>query len=219
MEINNNYGDISNLFIRLIGYLNLILKFKSYQEDYDNYKEILDFINNWAVLYEKNRTLNFINNNDLINIYEKADDLQTKYICNNKMGSESEFSDYVVNLIWKLRIHYKKCIEGDRKEVVVNIEDIIYLFRKIITSLSCIEKVAINNELKVEATQYILDLINQYQKIIESNEIKDINFKYTEEDLIDFSYRCIENKENDLVRLGEDVQFGIIELTKLLNKI
>ena len=26
----------------------------------------------------------------------------------------------------------------------------------------------------------------------------------------------IENKENDFVKLGEDIQFGIIELTKLL---
>ena len=42
------------------------------------------------------------------------------------------------------------------------------------------------------------------------------NNKYTEADLIDFSYRCIENKENDFVKLGEDIQFGIIELTKLL---
>ena len=56
----------------------------------------------------------------------------------------------------------------------------------------------------------------KYKKIIESNDIKGLKFKYTEADLIDFSYRCIENKENDFVKLGEDIQFGIIELTKLL---
>lgn len=116
MDIENNYGNISNLFVRLIGYINLILQFESYKENYSDYSEILNFINNWAVVYEEKRTLNFINNNDLINIYEKADDLQTKYICNDKMGSESEFSDYVVNLIWGLRVCYKKCIEGERKD-------------------------------------------------------------------------------------------------------
>lgn len=95
-------------------------------------------------------------------------------------------------------------------------DSIIILFRKLITSLSCIEKIAKDIELKEEATKYILDLIDKYNKIIETKEIKTINFKYSEEDLIDFSYRCIENKENDFVRLGEDIQFGIIELTKLL---
>lgn len=46
----------------------------------------------------------------MIAIYEKADELQTKYICNEKIESESEFSDYVLNLLWDLRIIYKKNI-------------------------------------------------------------------------------------------------------------
>ena len=94
--------------------------------------------------------------------------------------------------------------------------EIINLLRKTITSLSCIEKTTTDKSLKNEACEYLIDLINQYKKIIESNDIKGLKFKYTEADLIDFSYRCIENKENDFVKLGEDIQFGIIELTKLL---
>ena len=113
MNVKNTYENISNLFIRLIGYLNLILQFKSYQEDYDEYNKILNFINKWAVEYETKRNLNFIDNNELVAIYEKSDELQTKYICNDKMGSESEFSDYVLNLLWDLRIIYKKNMEGD----------------------------------------------------------------------------------------------------------
>lgn len=117
INLQNDYGNTSNLFIRLIGYLNLILQFKSYEEDYNKYNKILNFINEWAVQYEKTRNLKFINNEDLKSIYEIADDLQTKYICNNKLGSESEFSDYVLNLLWDLRIIYKKNIEGDEKNV------------------------------------------------------------------------------------------------------
>ena len=94
--------------------------------------------------------------------------------------------------------------------------EIINLLRKTITSLSCIEKTTTDKSLKNEACEYLIDLINQYKKIIESNDIKGLKFKYTEADLIYFSYRCIENKENDFVKLGEDIQFGIIELTKLL---
>lgn len=111
MSVQNSYGNISNLFVRLIGYLNLILKFESYHDDYDNYRKILSYINKWAVLYEKERGLDFIDNNDLIAIYETADELQTKYICNDKVGSESEFSDYVLNLIWDLRVIYKNSKE------------------------------------------------------------------------------------------------------------
>lgn len=94
--------------------------------------------------------------------------------------------------------------------------EVINLFKKTITSLSCIEKTTTDENLKDEATEYLIDLINQYKKIIELSDIKKIKFKYTEEDLIDFSYRCIAHKDNDFVKLGEDIQFGIIELTKLL---
>ena len=111
MNIENNYGSISNLFVRLIGYLNLILQFESYKESHNEYKKILNYVNKWAVQYEKQRNLKFIVNNDLIAIYENADELQTKYICNEKMKSESEFSDYVLNLLWDLRVVYKKNIE------------------------------------------------------------------------------------------------------------
>lgn len=117
MNVENNYANISNLFVRLIGYINLILHFESYKESYSEYREILNYINNWAVQYEKKRNLNFIDNNDLVTIYEKSDELQTKYICNEKMESESEFSDYVLNLLWDLRVIYKKNIERDGKNV------------------------------------------------------------------------------------------------------
>ena len=85
MKGRDKYGNISNLFVRLIGYINLILKFETFKEDYNEYKEILNHINNYAVLYEKTRSLKFINNDELVKVYEKSDELQTKYICNDKM--------------------------------------------------------------------------------------------------------------------------------------
>ena len=117
MNVENNYGNISNLFVRLIGYLNLILQFESYKESHSEYREILNYINKWAIQYEKQRNLNFIENNDLVAIYEKSDELQTKYICNEKIESESEFSDFVLNLLWDLRVVYKRNIEEDEKNV------------------------------------------------------------------------------------------------------
>lgn len=110
-----SYANINETFIKLIGYLNLILYFDTYKDDFDEYKYILSIITKWTVEYEKTRKLEFINNDILISIYEKSDELQTKYICNDKVGSESEFSDYIVNLIWQLRVIYKNYIKGVKK--------------------------------------------------------------------------------------------------------
>lgn len=116
-ECEVNYGNVLNTFIRIIGYLNLILQFDTYKEDYKEYSKILDVIKNWAVQYEKNRNLDFVNNDVLVDIYEKSDELQTKYICNDNIGSESEYSDYIVNLLWDLRIIYKKHKIGSNENV------------------------------------------------------------------------------------------------------
>lgn len=94
--------------------------------------------------------------------------------------------------------------------------EVINLFRKIITSLSCIEKLSTDENMRNEANLYLVNLTSQYKEYINTHSIKNIKFKYTEEDLIDFSYRCIDDRKNDFVRLGEDIQYGFAKLLKLL---
>ena len=101
------YTNIINNFINLIGYLNLILNFDSYKESFDEYQQVLFKIINWSVEYERNRDLSFLSFEELEKTYNILDNLQTKYICNDLLGSESEFSDYVLNLFWDLRVIYK----------------------------------------------------------------------------------------------------------------
>ena len=96
-------------------------------------------------------------------------------------------------------------------------EKIILAFRKTITSLTCIEKITHNSTIKSEADKYVFDLVKQYYNYLNTKNIQNIKFKYSEADIIDFSYRCIENDDDDLVWLAEDVQFGIIELIKAIN--
>lgn len=115
MKNQDLYTKTINCFVNVIGYLQLILQFDTYQEDFDTYNEMSNDISKWASLYERKRTLDFLDFDTLKNIYEKADNLQTKYICNDKMGSESEFSDYVVNLLWKLRVLYKKHLKKENE--------------------------------------------------------------------------------------------------------
>lgn len=102
------YGENLGLFIRLIGFIYLILQCDSFSENFKDYSDILNKILKWAKEYEGKKTLSFINNNHLINAWNLADDLQTKYICNNNVGSESEFSDYDVNLLRALIVNYRK---------------------------------------------------------------------------------------------------------------
>ncbi len=110
------YANINETFVKLMGYIAFILKFDSYKESYDEYNDILSIIGTWAVKYEKSRDLSFISPTQLSEIYKRIDDLQTKYICNDAMGSESELSDYVVNWMWRLRVIYKKFTDERNKE-------------------------------------------------------------------------------------------------------
>lgn len=93
---------------------------------------------------------------------------------------------------------------------------IINLFRKVIASLACIIRMSSDNDIVDEANKYILDFINQYNQYLIKTNKKDIIFKYNEDDIVDFSYKCIEDKKDDLILFAEDLQFGIIDLMKLI---
>ena len=93
---------------------------------------------------------------------------------------------------------------------------IINLFRKIIASLACIINMSNNNDIVMEANKYISDFINQYSQYLIKTSKKDIIFMYSEDDIVDFSYRCIEEKNDNLILIAEDLQFGIIDLMKLI---
>ena len=51
--------------------------------------------------------------------------------------------------------------------------EIINLLRKTITSLSCIEKTTTDKNLKNEACEYLIDLINQYKRLLNQMTLKD----------------------------------------------
>ena len=59
--------------------------------------------------------LRFIDYGKSDKIYAILDELQTKYICNDLMGSESEFSDYALNWMQHLvTIIKNNGMEGER---------------------------------------------------------------------------------------------------------
>lgn len=102
------HGDIIETFVNIMGYINYVLNFETYKESFDEYKNVLSQITKWAVIYEKKKDLSVIDLEKIHNLYLKTDQLHTKYSCNELMGSESEFSDYIRNWIFHLMVILKK---------------------------------------------------------------------------------------------------------------
>lgn len=93
---------------------------------------------------------------------------------------------------------------------------IIDLYRKIICSLSCIENISNNNDIKIETHKYLVEFIRQYELYRNKNNINDIKFKYQSTDIIDFCNDCY-NKV-DIFDFAEDVEYGVKELMEVINK-
>lgn len=95
---------------------------------------------------------------------------------------------------------------------------IIDLFRKVICSLTCIQRITKNKELKTEANNYIEDIIQQYNIYHNTHNVFAIGFKYSELDIVDFSGRCIELSNEDVITLADDLEFGFRELMEKILK-
>lgn len=112
IEKQTTYENIKECFFYIIGYINMILQYQSYNESFDEYRNILLIVTKWMINYEESRDISLINHVELLEIYKKLDNLQTKYTCNVNMGKESELSDYVLNWMWDLMYLRKSYIEN-----------------------------------------------------------------------------------------------------------
>lgn len=98
-------------FARLIGTLSIIVALKSYEESSKDYKEILAIVLTWATDHIIKKDLSLIDHIELLDVYKKLDDLKGKWLFNFELGEESELSDEVVILMWKLMYLRKFQIE------------------------------------------------------------------------------------------------------------
>ena len=88
---------------------------------------------------------------------------------------------------------------------------IINLYRKIISSLTCIEKRTNNDAIKNKATSYLNQYIDYYEKYLNKKEFQILNIS----DLIDFCNECYD--DDDVFDYAEDVEYGAKELFKEIN--
>lgn len=98
----------------------------------------------------------------------------------------------------------------ENEKNINDFSEIINLFRKIITSLACIEKIATDDYTRNTAKEYLLDTIKQYEKYNNSKDVMQIKFKYSQNEIVDFCNECYEKV--DIFDFAEDVEFGFCEL-------
>lgn len=95
-------------------------------------------------------------------------------------------------------------------------EHIVDLFRKVIASLVCIEKITKNNDIKQTTDKYLKDIIIQYENYRSTKDLNKIEFKYSEKEIVDFSNECYDKV--DIFTFAEDVEFGFSEIVKKILK-
>ena len=128
--MNNNEkettkNNIQIAFARLIGPLAIMSVLDSYKTKHEEIKKILNIIINWGAKFEIEQNLDFIKSDELLNVYEKINNLNTEFLYNPKLGNESFLSDEIVIWIWQIMELRKKLIErqknniGNEKEIKV----------------------------------------------------------------------------------------------------
>ncbi len=91
------------------------------------------------------------------------------------------------------------------------------LFQKTICSIITIMYMSKDKDIKEEASKYLKDLIFQYDKYVKHDNVYELEFKYSSDDIEDFMYRCIDLKE-DVMRVSEDMFFGFDDLMNAIIK-
>ena len=110
----NIIGEIDIAFARLIGPLATMGALKSFKDDYEEIKKLLDIIVNWSATFQLKRTLSFISREELLDIYYRIEKLKDKYVYDVSLGDENELSDEISIWIFAIMELRKKQIE--RKE-------------------------------------------------------------------------------------------------------
>ena len=97
-------------------------------------------------------------------------------------------------------------------ESVSNREEILNLFRKILSSLLCINMETSDESLKEKSLKYINEFENEYKSYYNFKKY----FIDNTIEIIDFCNECYQDK--DVFDYAEDVEYGLRELINLSNK-
>ena len=109
-------ADIQIAFARLIGPLAIMTALDSYKTKHDEIKKILNIVVKWGAQFELKQNLDFIKSDELLQLYEKIDNLNTEFLYSPSMGNESFLSDEISIWMWQLMELRKKLINRKDKQ-------------------------------------------------------------------------------------------------------
>ena len=90
--------EIEVAFTRLIGTLAIMQELELYKDIRGELSNLFKTIVSWGAKFQIERNLNFITKEELINIHNRIDKIESHYVYLNYPGNETELSDEI--LIW-----------------------------------------------------------------------------------------------------------------------
>lgn len=116
MKTDNSKREVEIAFARLIGPLATVTVLESYKEAHQEYKELLSIILKWSADYMITRKLSLIHHEELLNVYNRLENLKSRWLFDANLGEESELADEIVIWMWEVMELRKSEIEKDRKK-------------------------------------------------------------------------------------------------------
>ena len=83
-------------------------RLNSFNDSQNEIQELLGTIINWGADFQKKNSLNFISSEQLLDVYNRLENLKDKFFYDRTLGKESELSDKAVIWMWKLMLLRKK---------------------------------------------------------------------------------------------------------------
>ncbi|MDD2504929.1 MAG: hypothetical protein PHF21_01500 [Bacilli bacterium] len=102
MKVDNPKREVEIAFARLIGPLATVTALESYKEDHKDYKDLLSIIIKWSANYMTTGKLSLIHHEELLDVYNKLDNLKGKWLFDANLGEESELADEIVIWMWEV---------------------------------------------------------------------------------------------------------------------
>ena len=116
MKRNYSKREVEIAFARLIGPLATVTGIESYKEAHEEYKELLDIIIKWSADYMITRKLSLIHHKELLDVYNRLEDLRGKWLFDDNLGEESELADEIIIWMWEVMELRKLEIEKKGKK-------------------------------------------------------------------------------------------------------
>ena len=96
-------GKIDIAFFRLIGPLVIMNELKSYESSHEEIHALLNIVTKWGAKFQSVQNLSFINSAEILDVYNRLDELKDKFLFDANLGLENELSDEIVIWIYEIK--------------------------------------------------------------------------------------------------------------------